>query len=242
MTWQQEYLERFYRSKPGWTDGTTEFFELVAAHVDRSATVLELGPGPSNPCSRFFAQSFAAVDGLDVDPACSGNEHLRKVWIYEGGELPIASASYDAVVSNCVLEHIADPVTTLREIGRVLKPGGVFAFRTPNRWHYVSLVALLTPQWFHDLVANRLRNLPDEAHEPYPTYYRMNTARLLTSQLDAAGFEALELRAIEKEPSYGMSNRALFRSFMLYERLVNSTERLAPLRANILGAFRKRSG
>jgi hypothetical protein len=44
---------------------------------------------------------------------------------------------------------------------------------------------------------------------------------------------------MEKEPSYGMSSRALFLVFMAYERLVNGSGLLAPFRANIVGVFRK---
>jgi hypothetical protein len=44
---------------------------------------------------------------------------------------------------------------------------------------------------------------------------------------------------IEKEPSYGMCARPLFLAFMAYERLVNASEQLADLRANIIGVLRK---
>lgn len=44
---------------------------------------------------------------------------------------------------------------------------------------------------------------------------------------------------IEKEPSYGMSSKALFLMFLAYERLVNATDALAGLRANILGVLRR---
>ena len=60
--------------------------------------------------------------------------------------------------------------------------------------------------------------------------------------VDAArrcGLAVAELTLIEKEPSYGMSNKALFLLFMAYERVVNSTEALAGMRANILAVLRK---
>ena len=239
MSWQEDYMRRFYLSRPGWRGGTEEFMELILAHVPPQSSVLELGCGRGNPTSQFLSESFACVDGLDVDEGSRRNSHLRRVYVYDGGNWPIPDASYDAVVCNYVLEHIENPTQTLREVSRVLREGGVFVFRTPNRWHYVPLISRLTPHWFHERFANRLRNLSEEAEAPYPTFYRMNSLSAMRKLLAAEGFEQREMRTVEKEPSYGMGLRVLFLLFMLYERIVNSTGELSGMRSNIMGAFRK---
>ena len=239
MSWQEKYMQRFYLSRPGWRGGTEEFWELIRSHVPPRSEVLELGCGPSNPISQFLSESFPCVDGLDIDAACRRNRHLRRAYVYDGGHWPIQDAAYDAVVCNYVLEHVENPVQMVLEVRRVLRPGGVFVFRTPNRWHYVSLISRLTPHWFHKRFANRLRNLSEEADAPCPTFYRMNSLSAMRKLLAAEGFEQREMRTVEKEPSYGMGLRVLFLLFMLYERIVNSTEKLSGMRSNILGAFRK---
>jgi SAM-dependent methyltransferase len=48
--------------------------------------------------------------------------------------LPFARGSFDGVLLNEVLEHVPDEVTTLREIHRVLRPGGHLVVMSPNRW------------------------------------------------------------------------------------------------------------
>jgi hypothetical protein len=116
----------------------------------------------------------------------------------------------------------------------------MFLFRTPNLWHYTSLVSWLTPHWFHKLIANRLRNLPTDAHDPYPTYYRMNSRGAISRLCDGAHWDQVECRMIEKQPSYGMSSRILFLTFMAYERAVNRVPFLGGCRANIFGAYRRR--
>ncbi len=238
-TWQERYLDRFYRKRKNWVNGTQQFHDLIRKHLSHEKQVLELGPGPQNKTSAFLCSTFASLDGLDVDEEAKKNPHLRYVHIYGGGDWPIKDDSYDAVVADFVLEHLANPAKTVAEAFRVLRPGGMFIFRTPNLWHYVSMISFLSPHWFHNLVANRLRNIPPGAHAPYPTYYRMNRCRTVRSLMRRAGFNEVELVMIEKNPSYGMYSRLSFFLFMGYERLVNSSELLSMFRVNILGAFTK---
>ena len=158
----------------------------------------------------------------------------------EGDRYPFPDASFGACVSNYCIEHIPDPEKHLAEVSRVLEPGGAYVLRTPNRWHYVSLISSLTPHWFHELVANRLRNLRDDDHDPYPTVYGMNTRQDVERLAAQSGMVVEQLTLVEKEPSYGMSSRLLFMTFLAYERVVNATERAAFLRSNIFAVLRKR--
>jgi SAM-dependent methyltransferase len=238
MSWQQAYLERFYGSREH-VDGTTEFHAMCAAHIPSGAAILEVGAGPSNPTSKYLA-ALGRLSGLDVDPAVRSNDALADARVLDTATFPFGDSCFDACVSNYVLEHIADPGSHLSEISRILRPGGVYLFRTPNRYHYVSLVSRLTPHWFHEAAANRLRNLREDAPDPYPTYYRLNSRRAIHRAALQAGLHVRELRMVEKEPSYGMASRLLFVAFMFYERAVNSSGLFAVLRANVFGVLERR--
>jgi SAM-dependent methyltransferase len=238
MTWQQIYLKRFYDPANGFVNGTVEFHRLCAAAVGRGSELLEIGAGPSNQTSRYLA-TLGRLHGLDVDPDVLNNDALSSAEVLIGDRFPYQDQAFDLCVSNYVCEHIADPMQHLREIHRVLRPGGAYVLRTPNRYHYVAAVSAFTPHWIHKLMANPLRALSRDAHDPYPTFYRMNSRHGLRRLANQCSFAVEELRMVEKEPSYGMASRLLFLPFLAYERVVNSTELLADGRSNVFAVLRK---
>ena len=238
MSWQQRWLDRFYDRTKGWLSGTERFHEMIAERVPRGGKILEIGAGPSNETSRFLA-TLGEVHGLDPDPSVADNDALAGWTVLENDRFPFAEATFETCVSNYVLEHIERAQDHLREISSILAPGGAYLFRTPNLHHYVSIVSRLTPHRFHLMVANRMRDMPEGSHDPYPTVYRLNTRRSIRRAARNAGLVVERLSMIESEPMYGLSSRALFITFMTYERIVNSSEIFAGLRVNIIGSLAK---
>jgi len=178
------------------------------------------------------------VVGLDVDPAVVGNKDLDEAHVITD-KFTIADASIDVAWADYVLEHIEKPEVFLGEVYRVLKPGGSFFFRTPNIFNYVSIISRFTPHGVHSLLANRARGLAKEAHEPYKTFYRLNSGRSLAKYAKSAGFSGVALQYVECEPNYLMFHAVPFCVGVAYERLVNSCEALKHLRSNIYGRFEK---
>ena len=238
MSWYRSYVNRFYASRPGWVHGTQLFHELCSRSIPTQSRVLEVGAGPSNSTSVFLSE-LGPLDGVDIDPLVEENEALNRAWVIKDDRYPCEDEQYDACVSNYVLEHVSQPDAHLREIWRILKPGGCYVFRTPNRFHYVSMVAAWTPHSFHRLVANRLRALDEDAHDPYPTFYRLNTRASVKKHAEACGFTVEALDMIESTPSYSAASRVLFFAGLGYERVVSSTSLLEGLRANLLVTLRK---
>jgi SAM-dependent methyltransferase len=47
-------------------------------------------------------------------------------------ELPFEEGSFDAVFSHALFEHLSDPITALRQMARVLRPGGALGVSSPD--------------------------------------------------------------------------------------------------------------
>jgi len=233
-------FNKYYYSHSEFVGGTTAFHNLLRAHIESGSSVLEIGAGPTNETTNYLA-TLGPVAGADISREVHNNDALREARTFDGLHLPFPDGAFGACVSNWVIEHLADPSTHFREIGRVLKPGGIYCFRTPNRWHYFVLGSSLLPYSVHLHLANLLRGMPQDAHDPYPTYYRANTFARIRRLGSAAGLVPVALRAIEAEPSYGRLHLTLFYPMMWYERCVNSCDALQVFRASILGALQKPS-
>jgi SAM-dependent methyltransferase len=217
-------------------NGTLTFYTWIRRHIAPASVVLNLGAGPptNNPL-RILKGEVAEVVGADIDPIVLDNPELTEACVIEAGKLPLADGRFDLVFSDYVLEHVEDPAGFLAEVHRVLKPGGHFFFRTPNLFHYVTMVSALTPHKVHTAVANKARHLDEDTHEPWPTFYRMNRPGRLRGQAQKAGFRETDLRMIECEPSYLVFHPVPFYAGVAYERLVNATSLLSGFRSNILG-------
>lgn len=87
---------------------------------------------------QMMAATASAVSGVDVSPGAvkSAMERLgpgADVRLYDGVRSSFPSHSFDVVTSFQVIEHISDYDAYCNEIVRVLRPGGVGLFTTPNR-------------------------------------------------------------------------------------------------------------
>lgn len=63
---------------------------------------------------------------------------------------PIPDASQDYVVFNHVIEHVANPIRLVKEVFRVVKPGGLVALGAPDKWYTFDKHRMITP-WDHVL-------------------------------------------------------------------------------------------
>ena len=125
-------------------------YEADIAFRRRACTVLEyIDPQPGerileDGCGLGFylhllgRLSKAEVWGIELDrgrlAAALDDEYASKARLALGDvtRLPVADGSFDKLIISEVLEHLDDDAAAMREVARVLKPGGVCAVTVPN--------------------------------------------------------------------------------------------------------------
>jgi ubiquinone/menaquinone biosynthesis C-methylase UbiE len=224
-------MHRFYGDQ---INGTIEFRNLIAAHLRPEHQVLDLGCGRGR-IEIDLRKLCRFVAGCDYTNDVQRNPYISAGIRGDAYKLPFRNEVFDAVIMDFVLEHLEFPDLSGAEIARVLKPGGSLFFRTPNLYHYVATLARLTPHSFHRAVVHKLAS-SDES-DPFPTFYRVNTRKSVKQVFTKAGFKPVEIRMVEKEPSYLTFAAPSFVLGYCYERVVNKSERLASFRSSIFGYF-----
>lgn len=100
-----------------------------------SAPVLDLGCG-NGDVGEIALPSHWPVFGLDRVHSETSAARVREAYqgltTADATALPFPDATFGAVVSICVFEHIPNDTLALQEVARVLKPGGSFIFSTPS--------------------------------------------------------------------------------------------------------------
>jgi len=104
------------------------FREIKKVNSFIGGRILDVGCGQKPYQSLFQSTEYI---GMDVEQ--SGHNHGNEPIdvYYDGGIFPFDDDSFDSVICNQVLEHVAIPVTTLSEIHRVLKPKGHVLLSVP---------------------------------------------------------------------------------------------------------------
>jgi ubiquinone/menaquinone biosynthesis C-methylase UbiE len=140
--------------------------------------------------------------GVDVDGALLEHPLLGARVIGLGGHLPFADASFDLLTANMVVEHIPEPEEFLRDIRRVLKPGGRFLFHTPNYVYYLIFLASFVPDAVKKPIIRVLEHR--KAEDVFPTHYQMNTREQVESVARRCGFEVERLDVVGSSGSFGL--------------------------------------
>lgn len=71
--------------------------------------------------------------GVDVDTPVTRALAQAEVF-YDGRRLPFADGSFDGMLCSQVIEHVPEPMVFLKELERVLRPGGLLVLTTPFVW------------------------------------------------------------------------------------------------------------
>ena len=232
------WLDRtFYpKFKDNWDDEL--FREKILSYVKPDHHILDLGAGAGIVEQMHFQGKVAHVCGVDLDPRVIDNPHIDEGRVADAGSIPYESNRFDLVFADNVMEHLAEPVAVFSEIQRVLKPGGLLLFKTPNRSHYMPLISRLTPHSFHQFY-NRMRGREED--DTFPTCYLANSKTQIINIAALTGLEVFEIDRIEGRPEYLRLSALTYVVGICYERVVNSFSQFSRFRILLIAALRKAS-
>lgn len=144
-----KFLEQIRKKN---ADTRDQWCKNILEKIPAGKSILDAGAGEQRYrqfCShlKYTSQDFAQYDGM-------GDNHAlqTKNWDYKNldivsdiVDIPVDAESFDAVMCTEVCEHLPDPIMALKELTRVLKPGGILILTAPfaslshfTPYHYYS--------------------------------------------------------------------------------------------------------
>jgi len=189
---------------PGHTQNASDFMAkrtleshgaFFLPYLKSGLSVLDCGCGPGS-ITMGIAVRIAPGEVVGIDFAQSQIERAKTA-AAQGGvrnvrfdtgdvySLPVDNGTFDRVFSHALMEHLADPVAALRELCRILRPGGV--------------IGVCSPDWGGFMLSPPSPELT-RAVDAYMALQSKNggdvrVGRKLGLHLSAAGFEAVRISA-----------------------------------------------
>ena len=223
--------------------GTREFFDQIERHrysqyapwmprvmgfdKFRGARLLEIGCGMGTDLLQF-ARGGARCTGIDLTPrSVAITRHRFALYgesgafmIADGERLPFASESFDVVYSNGVLHHTPDTAGAIREVHRVLRPGGtakvmLYHRHSLNYWFEIVLRrGVLGGEFLRgrsaEEIMSRVIEFSDHDARPLVKVYSRRQARELFSQFRDVAVEVEQLTREELRIFSSVVNEKLF--------------------------------
>jgi SAM-dependent methyltransferase len=155
---------------------------MIRAAAPRLATarVLEIGCGVGRYLEKL-AELAPHVVGLEYEPERAHQAAARVPGVpvvnAANEHLPFAGSSIDVVLSNEVIEHVADDRASAEEMVRVLAPGGRIVLFCPNRWYPVEQHGVYWRGRYHFGNIPLVNYLPDLLRDRLAPHVRAYTMR-----------------------------------------------------------------
>lgn len=126
-------FEDYYRNNVTYISRVDPRLDRIISIVRHAApaTTLDIGCGRGFLLGQLADRGLRGLTGMDVYDDVPTDR-----WTYVRGDvtagLPFDGATFECVIAGEIIEHVPNPDDLLREVRRVLKPGGLFVLSTPN--------------------------------------------------------------------------------------------------------------
>lgn len=129
------------RGEPGyvWRSGQERRLAMIRQYARVDGVILDNGCGLGTYLAALapFSDCRFGLE-IEMDRAVQARTHASGVALGVGENLPFPDGTFDLVLSNEVIEHVADDARYAAEMVRVTRPGGRIVLFCPNRWYAVE--------------------------------------------------------------------------------------------------------
>jgi SAM-dependent methyltransferase len=165
---------------------------LRLAAAEAPGRALDLGAGQGALSYALRLRGFE-VTAADINPGQFRAEGVACARLDLNRPLPFPDRDFDLVLAVEILEHLESPRAFLREVSRVLRPGGLAVVSTPNITSLPSRVLFLATGCF-DLFVPTKRRLQDPLDAEADGHITPIPGWLLRYHLREGGFEIEKTR------------------------------------------------
>lgn len=146
-----------------------------------NARILVDGCGIGAEAKQFLTRFTPHVEAFDIEPDRVAEAHkvAPHALVAAAETLPYRADYFDLVLSNEVIEHVADERATAAEMVRVTRPGGRIVIFCPNRWYPVETHGYFWRGRYHFGNTPLINYLPDPLRNRLAPHVRAYTARQL---------------------------------------------------------------
>jgi 2-polyprenyl-3-methyl-5-hydroxy-6-metoxy-1,4-benzoquinol methylase len=227
----KERRQIYYKTKykdlnPNWDETQVFLSKEFKKLIKQGMAVLDAGCGHGNYVIDENRREISWAVGVDTsEEAVTNNICLDEIKICDLAKLPFENNTFDVVISLWVLEHLKLPEAVFSEIYRVLKPGGIFMFATPNK-NFLPLAVtrfLKLNKFLNKLLFGR------QEKDVFTTFYQANTLDDL-KKLSEGKFKVEKLM-LNYDPGYTSFNNFTF--------AISAKFKVSFMKPHIIGILRK---
>jgi len=200
------------RGEPGyvWRSGQDRRLDMIRRWSDLNGRILDNGTGLGTYLEAIGRANPASLRvGLEIEHerAVAALARAGAIVLGVGESLPFAGDSFDLILSNEVIEHVADDRAAVVEMARVARPGGRIVIFAPNRWYPVEQHGVYWRGEYH------FGNKPLVNYLPNPLRNRLAPhVRAYTGHGLRALFDGLPLRLLHHGRIFGGYDNIVRRS------------------------------
>lgn len=214
--------------------------DVLKSHLNPNVRWLDLGCGhrlsENDKSEKYFVENSGLIVGLDYDLHSLKNHQSLDLKVRgDITKLPFGDSSFNLVTANMVVEHLDNPEMQFKEVNRILRPGGIFIFHSPNARGYSTMIARSVPEKFKAKLIYFLQERKEE--DIFETHYKANTLEKIQLLAQRSGFEVLKLKMLVSDAVFQVLPPLVALELVWIRILM--TRPFRTLRTNIIAVLKK---